>query len=79
MRRGERSVADMTRVVNPCEGVALSRPQVRNVICPECGAGSGERCVGARGKIRTANHMSRVQRAYVLVLPEERPNEPLAA
>lgn len=38
----------------------LPRSVVRTVGCPSCGAGPGQRCIGARGKPREANHAERV-------------------
>jgi hypothetical protein len=37
-----------------------SRSEVRTSPCPECGAKSGEHCIGARDKARTANHQGRI-------------------
>ena len=40
--------------------VSLTRTQVRTVYCPGCGVQAGQRCLGADGKLRTANHLERV-------------------
>lgn len=44
----------------------LSRSMVRGVECPACHAGVGEQCVGPRGKVRSANHMERVELATAM-------------
>lgn len=40
-----------------------SRSQVRRFSCPVCDAAPGDPCIGARGKVRTANHMERADLA----------------
>lgn len=44
----------------------VSRHQARAVVCPECGAKEGERCVGKRG-LRESNHLGRVHRARMFL------------
>jgi hypothetical protein len=41
----------------------VSRTAARKVTCPSCEAPSGERCRGARGKLREANHRERIEAA----------------
>ena len=41
----------------------ITRTAARAVQCPACGATAGERCRGARGKAREANHGERVAQA----------------
>jgi hypothetical protein len=43
--------------------VLMSRTAGRAVRCPACEATPGERCRGARGKPREANHQERVEAA----------------
>lgn len=38
----------------------ISRDSVRNVRCPECGAGPGAPCTGERGQARIGNHGARI-------------------
>ena len=45
--------------------VMTSRDQARQVDCPNCSAKAGEKCVGARGKIRESCHLERHQFAEV--------------
>ena len=37
-----------------------SRTEVRTVPCPTCGARPGQKCIGAREKVRESNHQERV-------------------
>jgi hypothetical protein len=46
---------------------AVSRTAVREWRCPACEAKRGERCRGARGKLREANHAERVDWAIQMV------------
>ena len=46
--------------------VHVSRERVRDVECPSCLAPEGEKCVGARRKVRESNHQERVNK-YVRI------------
>lgn len=36
------------------------RDEARQVGCPRCGAGAGEKCLGGKGRERERNHAERV-------------------
>lgn len=51
----------------------MSRSAVRAVECPACEASAGDRCRGARGRPREANHRERVQAAEIAADEASRP------
>lgn len=55
---------------------AMTRTAVRAVECPACGAGPQERCRGARGRPREANHLERVQVAQCAASEAEAADDP---
>lgn len=47
----------------------LSRLEVRQVACPECGAKVGQMCWKKGGRPRVANHRSRIKAAEAALQP----------